>query len=61
VLRHGHVIHDGQPPSARPGHAGEDHEPVHPHTAEVPQPESGFAGLETATAALTNHPGTVVS
>ncbi len=59
VLRHGRVVHDGAPPPARNGHAAHDHEHVHPHAAalaEVAGGESGFAGFEDSTAALTDHP-----
>ncbi len=59
VLRHGRVVHDGAPPSARNGHAAADHEHVHPHAATTTPEhgdESGFAGFEDSTAALTDHP-----
>ncbi|MBX9243268.1 ABC transporter ATP-binding protein [Actinotalea ferrariae] len=31
VLRHGSVVHDGAPPSPAAGHAGPEHDHVHPH------------------------------
>ncbi len=31
VLRHGAVVHDGEPPQPAPEHAGAEHEHVHPH------------------------------
>lgn len=31
VLRHGAVVHDGAPPSPAEGHAGPEHDHVHPH------------------------------
>lgn len=62
VLRHGKVIHDGAPPRPRGEHAEHDHEHLHPHAAEDMVPvgsgESGFAGIEDATAAFTDHPQT---
>lgn len=33
VLRHGSIVHDGVPPLAAPGHDGEHHDHLHPHTA----------------------------
>jgi len=36
VLRHGAVVHDGAPPTPAPGHLGELHDHVHPHTATEP-------------------------
>lgn len=46
VLRHGRVVHDGAPPRPAPGHAGENHDHVHPHEPEVqlssPQTDIGF-------------------
>jgi len=59
VLRHGKVVHDGAPPRPHAGHDAVDHDHVHPHPATDLAPlagESGFEGLEDATAALTDHP-----
>ncbi|WP_425956666.1 metal ABC transporter ATP-binding protein [Xylanimonas sp. McL0601] len=60
VLRHGRVVHDGAPPRPRADHAAVDHDHVHPHAAEDMVPlgsgQSGFAGIEDATAAFTDHP-----
>lgn len=35
VLRHGRVVHDGPPPRPAAGHAGPDHEHLHPHEDET--------------------------
>jgi zinc transport system ATP-binding protein len=44
ALRHGRVVYDGPPPSARGEHAGPEHEHTHPH-ADPPPPETGSTGL----------------
>lgn len=36
VLRHGRVVHDGPPPSARGEHAGPGHDHEHPHADPAP-------------------------
>jgi zinc transport system ATP-binding protein len=59
VLRHGRVIHDGAPPTPRPGHDAADHQHVHPHAPDAEDPdchdETGFAGMDHPVAALTEH------
>ncbi|WP_245993415.1 metal ABC transporter ATP-binding protein [Xylanimonas allomyrinae] len=58
VLRHGRVVHDGAPPRPRAGHADAGHDHVHPHAdgmVPLDSIETGFAGIEDATAALTEH------
>jgi zinc transport system ATP-binding protein len=57
VLRHGRVVHDGAPPSARIGHQDADHDHVHPHAETPSHTESGFAGFDDSASALTEHPG----
>ncbi len=34
VLRHGAVVHDGEPPHPQPDHAGTEHEHLHPHDGD---------------------------
>ncbi|QZN84601.1 metal ABC transporter ATP-binding protein [Cellulomonas sp. C5510] len=44
ALRHGRVVYDGPPPTARGEHAGAGHQHTHPH-ADPPPPEAGSTGL----------------
>lgn len=45
VLRHGKVVHDGAPPTARGGHDVVGHQHVHPHETTAPQPRPARPGL----------------
>lgn len=53
VLRHGLVVHDGEPPQATAAHAGPDHEHLHPHDDEHGAPAGIDMGLTDAP--LTHH------
>lgn len=44
ALRHGRVVYDGPPPSARGEHADDEHDHTHPHADPTP-PETGSTGL----------------
>ncbi len=44
ALRHGRVVYDGPPPSARGEHADDAHDHTHPHADPLP-PEPGTPGL----------------
>jgi zinc transport system ATP-binding protein len=44
ALRHGRVVYDGPPPSARGEHAHDDHDHTHPHADPEP-PSAGSTGL----------------
>ena len=41
VLRHGHVVHDGAPPTPTPDHAAPEHEHLHPHEGDHDEQPDG--------------------
>ncbi|MDF2846867.1 MAG: metal transporter ATP-binding protein [Oerskovia sp.] len=55
VLRHGLVVHDGEPPHATAAHAGPDHEHLHPHGDDAERGTSAGIDMGLIDAPLTHH------
>ncbi|MBD7949901.1 MULTISPECIES: metal ABC transporter ATP-binding protein [Oerskovia] len=55
VLRHGLVVHDGEPPHATAAHAGPDHEHLHPHGDDAEHGASAGIDMGLIDAPLTHH------